>query len=643
MSKPGLHIRLARALTAPLAVAVLGLLGAVPAQAATPVWRLEQPQPPVGPKGQQSSTPIGLGNVGDIEFWAPNRGLLITSGNPETIKPGVWVYNGRGWKELAEVCGATDGRIAWAGPEEFWTISDGRPGEAVSENGKPPPLADNTLCHFNNGKVEGSYAAPAFQAGSYQAMDGAGCFGPEDCWFAGEPLPEPQTGAFQLHWNGSSLVAEPNPQGHAVESMSAYAGGLYEGVLIRPQFEPREPEQEDRVSEEESPFEPSDLHLINPAGVSPTFESLTAPPVPVYEEEGEAPWALEGPLLGSDSEALWAAVNPLPRRDFPQGSEDTSGQVTIVRDVAGSWTQVVGPYADPAGNPFTTVVPTKSESVAEASAKEAGNETVTTIAPEPGSEDAWVGLSSEIRARSGPLARAVVERISADGTLGEAQTMPTPQEESEGVGPKGAAQKIVCPEHNDCWLVTTQGWLFHLSSEAPEETRMLPEDYAPNLTNLISERPPDAGVPQVQPDTLPEGGSGVLGERPAPVTVPKLVREELTVHVPLLKDVHSRLVHRTTLELSFRLTVKARLRLLAERHKKVVASTPTRVLNAGRHSLSLRLNVHHWPTKLNLQTHPLAPLPVVPAGDAGESTVTTTSLEGFPARVEPLLGPEALF
>jgi hypothetical protein len=117
-------------------------------------WHLEQPLPPELPSGQKASTPIGLGRIGDIEFWGPNRGLLITAGNPPTIPPGVWVYNGVSWHELASVCGATDGRIAWAGPDEFWTVSDGRPGQASIEG--TPPLEDNTLCHFANGAVVGS-------------------------------------------------------------------------------------------------------------------------------------------------------------------------------------------------------------------------------------------------------------------------------------------------------------------------------------------------------------------------------------------------------------------------------------------------------------------------------------------------------
>ncbi len=55
---------------------------------------------------------------------------------------------------------------------------------------------------------------------------------------------------------------------------------------------------------------------------------------------------------------------------------------------------------------------------------------------------------------------------------------------------------------------------------------------------------------------------------------------------------HSRLVHGTTLELRFHLAVKARVRLLAKRHKQLVASTPTRTLAAGSRKLLLRLNPH---------------------------------------------------
>ncbi len=178
------------------------------------------------------------------------------------------------WHELATKCGATDGRIAWAGPDEFWTVSDGRPGQTSEskENINLPPLEDNTLCHFSDGQIVASYAHPAFQADSYLPMHAAGCFDPSDCWFAGEQLEEPQVGAFQLHWNGSALEAEPYPEeGHAIESMSLLEGILYEGVRISAGDRDTTPNPEPPV-----------IHRVNPAGFVPVFEPETE--VPLYRE-----------------------------------------------------------------------------------------------------------------------------------------------------------------------------------------------------------------------------------------------------------------------------------------------------------------------------------------------------------------------
>ena len=116
-------------LAAAVGVLVLsGLLAGAPAHAEEPTWSGTEQPVPAG-----SSWPIGLGRIGDIEFEAPNRGLLITEGSPPTVPAGLWAYNGREWHPYATVCGASQvapdngGRIAWAGPAEFWTISDGRP------------------------------------------------------------------------------------------------------------------------------------------------------------------------------------------------------------------------------------------------------------------------------------------------------------------------------------------------------------------------------------------------------------------------------------------------------------------------------------------------------------------------------------
>lgn len=573
-------------------------------------WRLEQPLPPELPN-QKAAAPIGLGHIGDIEFWAPDRGLLITAGKPPTIPPGIWFYNGAGWHELAIVCGATDGRIAWAGPEEFWTVSDGRKGQTTSEGN--PPLADNTLCHFANGQVVASYASLAFLPSSYQAMHGAACLSPEDCWFAGEPLPDERVGAFHLHWNGHTVSAEPGPQGHPVEDIRHFGGALYEGVQVR---------RGDLLSELEPPTEPSFIHEIEPNGVEPTFISLFPsdpllegePRIPLYAP-GETPAALAGPHLGSDEGALWAALDPVRE---PEESEP--GQVTILRDGSGEiWSQLLGPGTDPEGvNPFT---------------KEPGespkNTIVESIAAEPpapseageGIEHAWLALSSREQEREGSKSLASVASISSDGAVSETTMLPSGSELQES-GPKGYASKIACPAPEDCWLATSEGWLFHL---APEGQRQLPEDTDPAFAGLITFRPKDEGVPQTVPDALPEDDSGLAGEIAAPPPVPVVRKEETERRVPvaLVSKMHTRLLKGTTLELSFHLAVKARVKLIAERKKRVVASTPLRTFAAGNHKLLLALDRKRWPTKLNLKTQALAPLPTVSLLAPGNETIST--------------------
>ena len=616
---------------AALVVVSLALAGASataaasPASAAQATWSgLEQPIP------AGSTFPVGLGKIGDIEFWAPNRGLLITAGEPPTIEPGVWAYNGVEWHELtrgqngAGTCGATDGRIAWAGPGEFWTVSDGRSGQANEIIGggseREVPHEDNTLCHFAHGEVLASYAHPADQPDSYQAMHAAACLSPSDCWFAGEPLEEPQVGAFHLHWNGSSLENEPYlGEGHAIEDMTSFEGALYESVRIS---------RTDRVSEQK-PVTPA-LHRINPEGVSPPIEPEDGPEGPFGEglplyESGEPAKSLDYLHLSAADGALWAAAGVSPE---PVEPPHRAGQVTVARDVADEWTQLIGPQ-----HPLGAILPAEQRTEErDLLGGEAKGAVVDAIAAEPGGGGAWLALSSP--RGEGAQTRAVLVHLSAAGEVSEAQTLPSTQEEEEGIGPKGTATKLACTEAEDCWLATTQGWLFHL---APEGERSLPKDPRESeyFKGLITYRPPDQGLPQVVPDAPPPDDSGQVEEPPdyggtfAEAKAPAI---EATVAAPLLSDLHSRLLHGTTLELRFHLAVRARVRLLARRHDKVVASTPMRTLAAGNRKLLLRLSLREWPTKLSLQTHALAPLPTTTVkesvggpehGSSGSNTETT--------------------
>jgi hypothetical protein len=574
-------------------------------EAGAATWRLEQPAPPPPPPGVQgSSIPIGLGRIGDIEFWAPNRGLLITAGNPPTIPAGVWAYNGAEWHELATVCGASDGRIAWAGPDEFWTISNGRPGQTgESEASGNPPLDDNTLCRFSGGQVVASFAHPAVQADSSQAMHAAACITASDCWFAGDPLPEPQFGAFHLHWNGSTLQAEPYPgEGHAVQDMRPLEGHLYESVRIQPG---------DRVSEPTS--EPPVLHRVNPAGITPTFEPEAQEFLPLYGP-GELPTELDFLRLSSADGALWGTAGGI-------GARAKEGP-TVVRRSEGAWKQLIGPGTHPSGQELFP------DQVTEA------------LAAEPAANRAWLALDSAADASSpSASAFAPVARVSAEGQVSEERSLPSAQEQAGGVGPKGAGAKLACPAPNDCWLATTQGWLFHL---APEGERTLPRDTDSAFSGPITNRPPDQGLPQVPPDAPPVDDSGLVEAPPNYGTVLAENAEAANaarVAVPLMSGLHSRLVHGTTLELRFHLAVKARVRLIAKRHTRVVASTPTRTLAPGSRKLLLRLDPRRWPTKLALQTHPLAPLPTV---SANSNTVGSVSTGFFVLPDKPLSGTGSL-
>jgi hypothetical protein len=568
-------------------------------------WRVEQPEAPPPPPGVEAAkTPVGLGRIGDIEFFSPNRGALITSGSGNVIPPGVWLYNGERWRELSTVCGATEGRIVWAGPNEFWTISDGRPGQALA-TGERPPLQDNTLCHFApppgepSGplQVVASYASPAFLSTSYQAMHAGACISPSDCWFAGDPLESPAIGSFQLHWNGVAMEPEPYlPEGRAVWDMREFEGRLYQGLRLR---------ESDRVTKVVR--HPPPLRAIDPPGIEPLFEPISE--LPLYANE-EFFSALDFLHLSSGGDALWGAAGPAA--ETPKGSQ--SAGVTVVRKTEGesSWTQLLGPQTFPSGGELFP------------------GDAVNAIAAAPDGESAWIAVDPKEDAFGEPDAdlHALLARVAADGTISDELALP---DADDAYGPKGAGERLVCPAAHDCWLATTQGWLLHL---APPGERQLERDSDPVFASEqpIDSRPLDLGVPQVAPDGPPIDDSGL--EEAAPqregALKPVLADPFATVTVPLLSNVHTKLIDRTTLELRFHLSVKARVRLLAQRRRTVVASTPVRVMAAGNHKLLLHLNVHRWPTKLNLQTHALAPLKTTSTREAGSNTNSVSTSLSFP-------------
>jgi hypothetical protein len=615
-----LALVLALATVAAATLAVTALAGSLPTGAE---WRLEQPAPPPPQVGVEESLglPVGLGKIGDIEFYAPDRGALITAGNGSTVKPGVWVYNGAAWDPLTAqtpeegICGASEGRIAWAGPDEFWTVSNGRPGQAPDSEGNLPPLANNTLCHFamnpttKQFEIVKSYASLAFESTSYQVMRAAACASPTNCWFAGSTLPAPAVGSFQLHWNGSTVSAEPYlPEGHQVDAMQAFEGGIFESVRLG--------ENDLRIRHA---LEIPVLHLLTESGagepISELAEKLYGP--------RENLFALDYLRLGANDDALWAAAGPEAE---PPSSGEPAG-VTVLRysrlqyspetgepeeEATPSWRQVIGPDTKPTG------------------VERFPEEVVNSIAAEPGSSDLWIALESREEAleqasgHPSPTAQATLALISADGELVDELQLPAA---------KGAAAHVVCPAAHDCWVATTAGWLFHLATSEERANPQPNGDPAFSGNYFVSFRPADEGVPLQTSTALPvddsglsESKSGLEGVRVEPVAEEQFAR----VSLPLLTDEHTRLRNRTELVFSFHLAVKARVRLIAKRRKSVVASTSIKTLKAGKRSLVLRLNINHWPTNLDLQTHALAPLPTASTRENNAATNTVSYGLSFP-------------
>ena len=185
-------------------------------------WRLEQPAPPAG-----AAFKVPLGTPDDIEFYAPNEGLLSVEGNA-VVAPGLFFWNGRDWHQLSTVCGGSGeaSRIAWAGPDEFWTIT---------EPSEPRVGASLGLCHFEDGVVVGSYSTSFQSPDPFRPMDAAACDGPNDCWFAGigsQDASGQRVGAFHLHWDGTNLTSSYQPQGRGVSALTFFAGAFYESTFV---------------------------------------------------------------------------------------------------------------------------------------------------------------------------------------------------------------------------------------------------------------------------------------------------------------------------------------------------------------------------------------------------------------------------
>jgi hypothetical protein len=186
-------------------------------------------------------------------------------------------------------------------------------------------------------------------------------------------------------------------------------------------------------------------------------------------------------------------------------------------------------------------------------------------------------------------AKATVARIGPDGTT------TTTRLPASGAG-RGSAARIACPAPDDCWMVTWGGWLFHFSDGTP-----LPLDTDPAFQGTIVFRPNEAAE-QFIPDALPPDDSGLFAPAPLEDAKPKAAKTRRLP--PLLKKVRSHL-DGLTLTVSFTLTRRARVALLAKRDGRTVARTPKQTLGRGRHAFHLRLSRENYPDNLSFQTKEL--------------------------------------
>ncbi len=527
-------------------------------------WRLEQPAPPAG-------TPykVPLGTPDDMEFYAPNEGLLSVEGNA-VVPNGLLFWNGRAWHQLSTVCGGAGeaSRIAWAGPDDFWVIT---------EPSEPRVGSGLGLCHFEDGQVVGSYSTPFQSPEPFRPTDAAACSGPDDCWFAGIGSEDPSgqhVGAFHLHWDGTNLTSSYQPQGRGVSGLASLHGSFYESTFVGTQ-------EGDRT-------DPVDLGTPEPSGpilihklVGNTFTDANFLPFPYSGVPTEGSELLSAK---ADETDLWFS-----------GGGAASGP-----EAPSSGSVPSPPIAVHYREPFFQQAPIETSLFGD-------EDRFVDISPVVGGESAWVA-DQALDERGSATGKAKVALIGADGSA-TVDTLPV-----SGAG-RGSAQLVAATGPEEAWLATSAGWLFHYTNGA-----VLPEDSDPNWAGTITVRPNES-VEQFVSDTPPPDDSELFA--PPPVAVETKATE---VPVPevipaLLKDV-SVARHGLTVTVSFRLTRLADVQLVAKLHGKAIARTHEERLKAGRHSLSLRLERKRWPNGLSFVTKELTKPKPVPATGSGGSAGT---------------------
>ncbi len=545
----------------------IALVGSAVAQGEA-TWRLEQPPPPAGARFKAP-----LGTPDDMQFLAPNEGLLSVEGNA-VVPTGLFFWNGRTWHQLSTVCGGSGeaSRIAWASPEEFWTIT---------EPSEPRVGSGLALCHFKEGVVVGSYSTPLQSPDPFRPMDAAACNGPNDCWFAGIASEDPsgqRVGAFHIHWDGTNLTTSYQPQGRGVSGLAAFDGAFYESTLVGVQAGDNTHPVTLTTPE---PFGPILIHKL----VGDTFTGANFLPFPYPGLPAEGVELLSAKSDGTD---LWfsgggAASGPAAPHD---GSVPSP------------------PLAVHYNPPFFQQAPIDTSLFSS-------EDRFVDIAPVPGTTSAWVA-DQALSERGSATGHAKVALIGADGSA-TLNTLP-----ASGAG-RGSAQLVAATGPEEAWMVTSAGWLFHYT-----DGTLPAENTDPNWASTITQRPNES-VAQFVSDTPPPDDSTLFA--PPPVQVETKTTEPIQLVIPaLLKNIKvSR--HGLTVTISFQLTRLAKVQLVAKLHGRVVARTPNERLKPGKRKLVLTFKRQSWPDALSFKTKELTkPKPVPATGSEGGPKTGPTAI-----------------
>lgn len=527
-------------------LAGIGTASAARAADWTPV-----PLPP--PPGGMFSVPAGP--VGDLSFWAPNRGVMTVAGN-SAVPGGVYSWDGMSWHQLATVCpGGPGSRIVWAGPTEFWTITAASIGD---------PRIGAALCRFKDGAVVGSYSMYNVPELTSNSLTAGACRAADDCVFGGPG--GSQAGAFHLRWDGTTLRPLRGRQGRGVSDMVTHRGTIVESVVTGVRIAQRgtaplltDPEPVPRLLHHwtggtfaNDPFEPT------PSGAAP----VDGTDLRGLDSDGTTAWAVGG---GANSGPATTA-GPVKRPP-----------IAVRKDGDGAWTEV----------PLSGDVP----------ADTAGSYPTIfgAVAAVPGTRQAWVTLT-ENELGQGVGAVPTVAHVADDGRL-TAQAL----DDRTGPAARGAAAAIACPAVDDCWLATASGYLYRRTTAGA-----YPRDTDPAFQGTISIRPNEAAE-QVIPDDPPADDSRLLAppvelptvDEQQPIVCaarPRLVTRTKASRGPMTARQRRQANPRLTLTVRFRLARRAKVGLQARRKGRVVARAATKSFRPGTRKLTLNVRRKQWPT-----------------------------------------------